>query len=290
MRQLTKSALACLYKYSGAMHAQEIVARLTRPPFLTILIFHRVTDEIPPDGLTVSTVWFRRMCRLLQRNFRVVPLAEIFRLVRTKEPFPRHTVALTFDDCYRDNLFAARVLYEHGLPACFFIPTAFVGTDHVFDWDRDLRRMANLTWDDIREMASLGHEIGSHTETHADMAQVSIDQARNELVGSKKKLEQKLDQPVRWFAYPFGGREHFRIDRLPLLDEAGYEGTVSAYGGFIYPGVDYPILPREAPPYFRSLDHFELHLRGCLNWLYALRGQNLAPPRTQLQSPDCKPS
>ena len=44
-------------------------------------------------------------------------------------------MAITFDDCYRDNLFAARVLAEHGLPATFFIPTKYVGTDQVFPWD-----------------------------------------------------------------------------------------------------------------------------------------------------------
>lgn len=266
-----KSALATVYRYSGLAHAQEALARLVGDPYLTVLIFHRVTDEIPPDGLTVGTRWFRDMCRLLKRGFRVVPLCEIFRLIGAGEPFPRRTLAITFDDCYRDNLFAARVLAEQQLPACFFIPTAYVGTDHVFDWDRGLKKMANLNWDEIREMAQLGHEIGSHTLTHPDMAAIPLEQARRELFDSKKLLEDKLGRPVRWFAYPFGGVEHFRLDRLPLVQEAGYEGILSAHGGFIHPQVDYPIVPREAPPYFHSLDHFELYLRGCLNWFHKLR-------------------
>ncbi len=268
MKSLVRLALCALYKYSGALRLHEALARRT---FLTVLLLHRVTDAIPEDGLTMGTARFRRLCRLLRRRFHVVPLAEAFRLARSGGPIPRRTVAITFDDCYRDNLFAARVLAEHGLPACFFIPTAFVGTDAVFPWDRHLPKMPNLSWDEIREMAALGHEIGSHTVTHSDMARVSEEQARHELAESKRILEAQLGRPVRWFAYPFGERQHFRADRLALVLGAGYEGCLSAYGGFVYPDAKSLILPREAVPDFKSLLHLEVYLTGCLNWFYGLR-------------------
>ena len=93
---------------------------------------------------------------MLRRRFRVVPLAEVFDTLRSGRDMPPRTVAVTFDDCYRDNLFAARVLAEHGLPAAFFVPTGFVGTDRVFPWDRGLPSMPNLTWDEVREMVRHG--------------------------------------------------------------------------------------------------------------------------------------
>ena len=268
MKHLTKSALCGLYKYSGVMHAQE---RLAQRSFMSILLLHRVTDDIPPDGLTVSTRWFEGMCRMLSRSFHVVPLSEVFRLHASgAKPHPR-TVAITFDDCYRDNLFAARTLAAFRLPACFFIPTSFVGTDTVFPWDEGLKRMENLSWDEVREMASLGHEIGSHTVTHPDMGSVSEDRARSELAGSKRTLEHELQKPVRWFAYPFGGKQNFREERVQLVKEAGYEGVLSGFGGFVMTGEKYSILPREPVPYFRSLLNLELHLTGCLDWMYALK-------------------
>lgn len=271
VKTLTKTALCALYKYSGVMCLQESVARLSGRSFLAILLFHRVTDEIAEDGLTVSTGRFRRICRMLKRSFRVVPLAEIFRLVSTDAPMPPRTVALTFDDCYRDNLFAARVLAGLRLPACFFVPAAYVGTDHVFDWDRGVRRLPNLSWDDVRAMAALGFEIGSHSMTHPNMAEVSVEQARRELVESKKTLETQLGRAVRWFAYPFGGRQHFSPERLELALEAGYEGCVSGFGGFVWPQSDKRLLPREPVPYFESVLNLELHLRGCLDWMYSLK-------------------
>lgn len=271
MKEIAKSTLCGVYKYSGIMAAQETLGRVTGWPFLVILLFHRVTDDIAEDGLTVGTRRFRAICRMLKRSFNVVPLAEAFRIARSGGQVPRRTVAITFDDCYRDNLFAARVLAEHRLPACFFVPTGFVGTETVFDWDRGLPKMANLTWPEIREMASLGHEIGSHTVTHANMAAVSIERARKELVESRQTLEDRIGRPVRWFAYPYGGRQNFSTDRLPLVHEAGYEGCVSGFGGFVYPHLREGILPREAVPYFRSLLNLELHLTGCLHWVYSMK-------------------
>jgi peptidoglycan/xylan/chitin deacetylase (PgdA/CDA1 family) len=271
MKDLLKATLCGAYKYSGMLYAQEGLRRFTASPFIPVLLFHRITDAVPEDGITVGTGRFRRICRMLRRNFHVVPLSEVFRQCKAHERPRRRTLAITFDDCYRDNLFAARTLQEFGLPACFFVPTAFVGTDAVFPWDEGLTRMPNLTWDEVREMAAMGFEIGSHTATHADMAKVPLEEARRQLAESRKTLEHQLGRPARWFAYPFGGREHFSLDRLPLVHEAGYEGCLSAYGGFVFPQVDQPILPREAVPYFRSVLNLELHLTGCLDWLYALK-------------------
>jgi peptidoglycan/xylan/chitin deacetylase (PgdA/CDA1 family) len=275
-----KAALCGLYKYSGACRVHEAVARWAGQQFMVVLLFHRVTDIIPEDGLTVSTRRFRNVCRLLQRNFRVVPLGEVFRRLRGGEPMPRRTIAITFDDSYQDNLAAARVLAEHGLPATFFIPTGLIGTERVFDWDRGLPRMPNLTWDDVRAMARMGFEIGSHTITHANLGAVSREQVRTEVLVSKATIEERIGQPVRWFAYPFGGKHHVRPECLPLLEEAGYEGALSAYGGFVQPDSDPFVLPREAVPYFRSLLNLELHLAGCLNWVYALK-RRLGRPEPQ---------
>jgi len=253
------------------MYAQERLTRAVGRNGMAVLLFHRVTDDIPQDGLTVGTAWFHRLCALLRAKFHVVPLGEVVRLLRTGERPPLRTVAITFDDCYRDNLAAARVLAEHGLPACFFVPSQFVGTDHVFEWDRGLKPLPNLSWDELRAIARLGHEVGSHTASHADLGRIGPDEARVELVESKQALEKQLQQPVRFFAYPFGGRDNFRPEYLPLVYAAGYEGCFSGFGGFILPSMAGQVLPREPMPYFRSLLNLELHLTGCLNWFYRLK-------------------
>jgi peptidoglycan/xylan/chitin deacetylase (PgdA/CDA1 family) len=276
-KTVTRAVLCGTYKWTGLMRAHEAVARLAGQQFMTILLFHRVTDAIPEDVLTVSTERFRRICRMLQQGFRVVPLGEVFRIFRSGEPMPGRTVAVTFDDSYADDLTAARILAEHGLPATFFVPTAFIGTDRVFDWDSTLPRLPNLSWEDLRSMIRLGHEIGSHTVTHANLGVVGAEQARVELFASRTILQEQLGVPVRWFAYPFGGPRHLLPEYVPLIREAGYEGAVSAYGGFVERrsggNPDGMTLPREEVSSFHSIAHLEMFLAGCLHWLYALKGR-----------------
>ena len=280
MKALVKQTLLTLYKDSGVARIQEEFLWRSGLGFMSILLFHRVTDAIPEDGLTIGTTRFRQVCQMLRQKFHVVPLAEVFETVRGRRLLRPRTVAITFDDCYKDNLFAARLLKDLGLPACFFVPTAYVGTNEVFPWDRHLPRMPNLSWDDVREMAAQGFEIGSHTVTHCDLGAVSPSKAWEEVVASKIEIERQLRRPIRWFAYPFGGPEHFRPEWVPLLREAGYDGCVSAHCGFVRPPrqalaagelsgrTDLFVLPREAVPPFKSLLHLELFLSGSLNWYY----------------------
>jgi peptidoglycan/xylan/chitin deacetylase (PgdA/CDA1 family) len=273
MKRLLRFAVCAGCKYSGAVRLGEARADWTGQGHAVILLFHRVTDDIPEDGLTVGTARFAGICRLLRRTFRVVSLSEVFRLARSGQAVPPRTAAVTFDDCYHNNLAAAEVLAQHELPATFFVPASFVGTNHTFPWDRHQRPLSNLTWDDLRVMADMGFEIGSHTLTHPNLATLALAEARHEIANSRKVIEERLGRPVRWFAYPFGGPEHFREDFLPLVAEAGYVGCVSAHGGFVRRGTAGLMLPREPVPMpvFRSLLHLEVHLRGGLDWIYRLR-------------------
>jgi len=272
MRASAKTTFCALYKYSGLMSAQEAITRRAGRPFMSIIVFHRVTDEVPEDNLTVSTARFEQMCQGLKTKFHVVPLAEIFRIVRSGEPFPPRTVSITFDDGYRDNFFAAQTLSRYGLPACFFIATSYMGTRKAFAWDHELPELPKLGWDEVRAMDRMGFEIGSHTHTHADLGVVPLDVVRQELRESKCILENQLGHRVRWFAYPFGEQNSFPPDRLPLVEEAGYEGCVSAYGGFVCPGVNSRMLPRQGVPACGPLA-LELRLSGCLEWLFLLRSK-----------------
>ena len=289
MKTFVKKALCAAYKYTGILGVQEFLARRRGWSFLAVLLFHRVTDAIPEDGLTVSIRRFRAICRMLRRSFHVVSVAELVRLLQAGTPLPPRTVAITFDDCYRDNLHAAQILAEHGLSACFFVPTAFIGTDTVFPWDAALPRMPNLSWDDLRAMVALGHEIGSHTVTHADLVEISAEQTLEELVESKRVLEQQLQQPARWFAYPYGGPDNFLPERLELVAQANFESCFSGHGGFIPANSPTLLLPREPVPYFPSVLNLEVHLTGCLDWLYALKRRlGWVPDTHRVETPFAK--
>ncbi len=271
IKRASKAFILGAYKRLGLMRLQEAMRAHTQPPHMTILLFHRVTDEISPDGLTVGTTWFRDFCRLMQSQYRVVSLGAMNQILKSGQAPPRRTLAITFDDCYADNLNAACILHEYGLPATFFVPTQYIDTPLRFPWDSHLPAMANLTWADLRQMADWGHDIGSHTVTHADLAKLDDAAALRELVDSRTQLEERIGRPVKWFAFPFGGAANFLPKQIPLVRQAGYEGCVSAVGGGVEMNMNGHVLPREAVPYFRNLTQLELHINRCLDWLYRFK-------------------
>jgi peptidoglycan/xylan/chitin deacetylase (PgdA/CDA1 family) len=131
--------------------------------------------------------------------------------------------------------------------------------------------MPNLSWEDVAKIVRLGHSIGSHTMTHPDLGQIGPAEAHAELADSKRILEDRVQQPIRWFAYPYGGRGNFRPAYLQLASDIGYDACFSGYGGFVQPYMLGQVLPRENVTFFRSLMNLELHLTGCLDWFYQVK-------------------
>ncbi|WP_435079998.1 polysaccharide deacetylase family protein [Halococcus sp. AFM35] len=71
----------------------------------------------------------------------------------------------------------------------------------------------------IRAFAETGHEIGSHTHTHAVLTDLDVAARRDELKHSRALLRDITDQPIDGFRAPV-----FALppDHFERLDEAGY--------------------------------------------------------------------
>ena len=199
---------------------------------MTIVAFHRVSDQMAEDGLTCSSGKFEAFCRFFRAHFEVLSLSEqVTRCSAGKGA--GGTLSITFDDGYLDNFeVAAPILRKFNLPATFFVTTGFIGTSSPVAWDSHLARHPGwMTWDQVRSLAAQGFEIGSHTDTHINLAKADPDVARAELRLSRQKLQQELGIAPRLFAYPFGGREHISERSRELVREAGFECCLSCYGG-----------------------------------------------------------
>lgn len=116
---------------------------------LSILIYHRVLPQ--PDPLfpgEVDAELFERHLRLLKRFFNVIPLLEATRHLR-KRSLPPRAACITFDDGYADNATVALpILQRHGLSACFFIATGYLGAGRMWN-DRVIERVRHATGDEL---------------------------------------------------------------------------------------------------------------------------------------------
>jgi peptidoglycan/xylan/chitin deacetylase (PgdA/CDA1 family) len=101
---------------------------------LSILIYHRVLPAADPlrEG-DPDAEGFRWQMRLLARHFNVLPLQDAVRRLR-EGSLPARAACVTFDDGYADNCtIALPILKEVGLPATFFVATAYLDGGRMFN-------------------------------------------------------------------------------------------------------------------------------------------------------------
>ncbi|GAC1619951.1 MAG: hypothetical protein NVS4B9_10810 [Ktedonobacteraceae bacterium] len=81
-----------------------------------------------------------------------------------------------------------------------------------------------MTWEQIREMEKSGLvSFGAHTMHHPLLSALSDEQELLYETGeSRRLLEQKLDHPVRTFAYPIGKPRHFADQGVQAVKSAGF--------------------------------------------------------------------
>ena len=88
---------------------------------------------------------------------------------------------------------------------------------------------AFLTWDEIREMDSNGIKFGSHGNNHKILVNLQAKETREEIRGSKERLEIALKEPVEAFSYPNGD---YNDQVVSHVSDSGYKiafGTNPAY-------------------------------------------------------------
>ena len=90
-----------------------------------------------------------------------------------------------------------------------------------------------MTWDMAREMRAAGMCIGGHTVNHPVLARLPAEEQDAEVLGCKKRIEDELREPMRYFSYPVGGPGAFNDDTRRCLQSRGVELAFSYYGTFI---------------------------------------------------------
>ena len=213
-------------------------ARLGKMP-VVVLGYHRVADRADTPW-TMTHAMFRRHVEWLSSRFELISLEQARARVRGRRGSAAAAV-ITFDDGYADNMkTAVPLLIERGIPCTYFVTLANMldGSPFAHDLAMHVAPRPNSP-EDVRELAESGIEIGTHGYEHVDMASIGgEEELTRQIVEPKDRLEALLGRRIRYFAFPFGRYANLSSRVFHKARDAGYNGVVSAYGGYNFPGED----------------------------------------------------
>jgi peptidoglycan/xylan/chitin deacetylase (PgdA/CDA1 family) len=239
---------------------------------LPVLMYHRISDELengvsPYYQVNTSRKVFRQhLQQLADEGCKTISLAALAGQLARKEPLAPKTVAITFDDGFRDfGTEAFPALQEHGFTATVFLPTAFIQNER-----RSFKGIECLTWEEVRQLRKAGIEFGSHSVNHPKLVELGWAEIESELRDSKNQLEQHLGESVTTFAYPYAfpqENQEFAQGLRSRLREIGYCCCALTEIGRVKAGDD-PFRLKRLPA--NSMDDkklFQAKLEGGYDWL-----------------------
>jgi peptidoglycan/xylan/chitin deacetylase (PgdA/CDA1 family) len=90
---------------------------------------------------------------------------------------------------------------------------------------------AMLDWDQVRSMHVGGISFGAHTVTHPILSLIGAREAEAEIAASRDAIQERLQAPVRHFAYPNGKREDYNSGTVEILGRLGFRTAVTTEQG-----------------------------------------------------------
>jgi peptidoglycan/xylan/chitin deacetylase (PgdA/CDA1 family) len=222
-----------------------------RTPKPVVLVYHAV-DALPaaadPLKLAVAPELFACQMEELARR--------------------RLDCTVSFDDGHESVLTRAwPVLEKHRLRSILFIATDYIDGGIKFDGHfAPSHRPTPLRWEQIRQLAAAGMEMGSHSKTHRRMTSLEETQMLEEALGSRERIRRMTGRNVEAFSYPFGDIQSFDEKTEAALRQAGYR---KAYTNIMGPdnSVSEPLRIRRIRVYRTdTLFRFRMKIAGAYNW------------------------
>jgi peptidoglycan/xylan/chitin deacetylase (PgdA/CDA1 family) len=173
-----------------------------------VLCYHALSDRWPAALSTTPERFEAQLELLLGRGYRPVTFEQA-----VTDSAPGRTLAVTFDDAYRSvRELAHPIMQRLGVPGTVFVPTDWAGSPAPMAWDGidgwlggpHERELLCMGWDELRELAGDGWEVGSHTCSHPRLTTVDDERLRRELGDSRAACAEGMGRPCRSIAYPYG--------------------------------------------------------------------------------------
>ena len=205
-KNIVKKSIAEIYFNTFKRYQHEVGNR--------IILYHAIGSKLSHDtyGISISKNRFLEHIEFLKDNYKIIAIDENY-----QNNLNENTVSITFDDGYKDNLYALELCEKYNIPFTLYISTGFIGQKHY------------LTEDEIRQFSKSNIcRLGTHSVSHPHLDLLSYDEQLNELSDSKNKLEEIVGHKITEMSYPHGS---YNDDTIKIIDELGYNLISSSHIG-----------------------------------------------------------
>ena len=239
----------------GVSEINALIQSMNTPdPGYRILMYHSIGGEVIGDGLNIFSIspkLFEKHIEYLANQTK----RTIVNLDATHLKSKDDCITVTFDDGYKDNLYAAApILEKYSFSYTVFVSTGFVESEsEYFLSPCDLRKLSELP----------NANIGSHSVSHSSLVNCNNKDLENELVSSKHYLEDITGIPVTTIAYPYGAVDKRVRD---AAEKAGYTLGTCSYMYTNRSDHDQLLLSRTSMLGIDSLHIFKQKINGYWDW------------------------
>lgn len=224
--------LFLIANYSVYVYAQDPTTKVP------ILIYHEIVANSKEPGETVifKDKFEEQMKCLFDNKYTTLSIDELVEFMKGRS-VPARSIVLTFDDGWKSVKEVLPILLRYNFKASFWIiPGEGIGGDY-------------LHWEDIIALdQSPNFQVESHTLTHpwdrtnnlvtwvdGKTPGKDIINAEYELRESKRVLEEKLNRPVFYLAWPCGW---YNDTLKKIAKKVGYKAAMTVNDGANVQGED----------------------------------------------------
>lgn len=210
---------------------------------IPVLMYHSITDNDKRIFKVTKDNFYEQMKYLKDNGFSVLSMDEVYDHLKNHKSFKDKSIAITFDDGYKDNYDNAYpILKEFGINATIFVVTDYLDSS------------AYLSVDEIKEMQLNNIDIESHTTNHAKLDKLTEIDRINTLKDSKTYINEVLNKDVKYIAYPYG-RCNKEVVRDAYLE--GYKMSFTTKSGHATGRDDLNQLKRVMISGYMNIDRFK---------------------------------
>lgn len=220
LRKYTLDGLSIWDKLTGIEH------ELNKPRVQFIYLHHIFRDE---------EIGLERLLKKLCLNHEFLSYSEsVNKILEGK--IDRPYICISSDDGFKNNIKAAEILNEYNAKACFFINPFIVENKSFDEIEKHCKTRLNfppvefMNWNDIERIQKMGHEIGSHTMQHINVANTEKASFIEDCTSTFEILQKQCGE-AKHFAFPYGRFFHFSEMGREIVFNSGFTSCATAERG-----------------------------------------------------------